>query len=284
MANIRSNRKRKRLSRREYDKRIKVWGIVVPLITAMIGSLTTVGVAWISRAPRHDPLVNVLSADVTVRFQMQIDSADLSQLEGIRERFNSAAQQLSDSRRRDQLRSEWHSLLVDLADQEARILRKYDPGFQPRYPVPPTIGGEFPWWLPLIVLLPIVFLVAFLALRWGSRALILSAYEIEPLQRPTPQDDAPPSTTAEDPVFRAIKEKHGELWTVRGVGRKISDPRPLEDRYREGAECRIDELTEVYVRMHNIGSSQLYTVPLGDITISYDEKNHRPMIEVRRNP
>ncbi len=83
-------------------------------------------------------------------------------------------------------------------------------------------------------------------------------------------------------VFNALEARRNELWTVRGIGRRIADPQPLEDGYREEAECRIDELNEFYVRMHSIGSGQHYTVPLGDITISYDEGRYRAMIEVRK--
>lgn len=93
--------------------------------------------------------------------------------------------------------------------------------------------------------------------------------------KPTRQD-------VRDSVMRALEARRHEVWTVRGIGRRIGDPQPLEDAYREGAECRIDELNEFYVRMHNIGSGVLYTLPLGDITISYDERRHRAMVEVRK--
>ena len=69
--------------------------------------------------------------------------------------------------------------------------------------------------------------------------------------------------------------------TVRAYGRRIADPRPLEASYVKSAECRIEELGDSFVRLLDIGSGVIYSVHLDDIRVTYDDRKHRPLLEVR---
>ena len=82
-------------------------------------------------------------------------------------------------------------------------------------------------------------------------------------------------------AYNAIKDKKDIIWSVVGKGRKIRDSRPVTARYRERTECRIEELTDYYVRIHILSTGEYVTIPYKDVVISYDEKHYRPQLEVR---
>lgn len=83
------------------------------------------------------------------------------------------------------------------------------------------------------------------------------------------------------PAQAALQEFATALWSVTSYNRTIDDPMYRETGLREHADCRIQEVTPYFVRLLNIAAGVNYTIPLGDITISYDDKRHRPMIQLR---
>ena len=91
---------------------------------------------------------------------------------------------------------------------------------------------------------------------------------------------AQPATPASS-VYSQLAAITAPVVTVRSYGRRIADPRPLEASYSEGGECHIRELHESYVRLQNIGSGMIYSVHLSDIRVTYDDRMHRPSLEIR---
>lgn len=82
-------------------------------------------------------------------------------------------------------------------------------------------------------------------------------------------------------IREEIGKSQGDVWTVQGIGRKIASPKPLSSSYRESAECKIEELTNFYVRVRILASDTIVTIPLGDVTISFDDKKQRKMMQVK---
>lgn len=88
-------------------------------------------------------------------------------------------------------------------------------------------------------------------------------------------------TPVSHPVQAALEANRAILWSVTAYDRTIRDPMVRESGLREHADCRIEQITPFYVRLVDIGSGVIYTVPLGDIVVSYDDERHRPMIQLR---
>lgn len=74
----------------------------------------------------------------------------------------------------------------------------------------------------------------------------------------------------EHPIITVIARK--EL----GSTQHISD-----SMYRARHDCRVEDCTSEYVRLYDIGQSRKLTEPLENVTISYDEERHRPMLIVQ---
>ncbi len=91
---------------------------------------------------------------------------------------------------------------------------------------------------------------------------------------------APTPQPQRNTVYEGLEKNKNIVWTVQATGRRIADSRPAGG-HRESAECRIEELTEYYARIRILASDLFVTIPLGDIVISFDDKRHRPMIELR---
>jgi hypothetical protein len=114
---------KKRLSQKEFDKKLKVWTIVVPLITSVVGSLTAVGVAYISSIPKEGPKVEYrLASD---------DAVEVNKLQAQISLLTSKYFQTNDEGEREKLEVQ----LRALADAEANVMRKYNPNYTPRWPI-----------------------------------------------------------------------------------------------------------------------------------------------------
>ena len=55
----------------------------------------------------------------------------------------------------------------------------------------------------------------------------------------------------------------------------------VDSRYRTNCECIVENCTAHTVRLKDIGSDRHATEPIENVTVSYDEERHRPMLVVR---
>lgn len=66
------------------------------------------------------------------------------------------------------------------------------------------------------------------------------------------------------------------------VQHKLGSTEHITDsRYRTHSECIVENCTAHIVRMKDIGSDRYATEPIDNVTVSYDEERHRPMLLVR---
>ncbi len=91
----------------------------------------------------------------------------------------------------------------------------------------------------------------------------------------------PTPSSQRNTIYDEISKNTDNLWSIQAIGRKIVDPRPVGRSHRESAECRIQEVTEFYVKVQILSTDRIVTIPIGDIVLSFDDKRQRPMIELR---
>lgn len=169
---------KKRVSRAEFDRKMKIWSLVVPLIVALIGSVQAVSIALLSTGSENEtrPGPQALPA-VGVIYDMA--PADRRELGRIRESFNEAILLYREVGNPSYV--ELDSVLTQLAAEEADIVKKYDPTFFPRYPPPAFMKTgvlRVFFIIVLIVLAPVIFIVLFSVLRVGSRLLLHLRYDV----------------------------------------------------------------------------------------------------------
>ena len=104
------------------------------------------------------------------------------------------------------------------------------------------------------------------------------------------------SVNASDEMFEELLtmrlSKPGQLLRLRGQAitviakqKELGSTQHISDSmYRARHECQIEECTSVYVRLYDIGQSRKLSEPLENVTISYDEERHRPMLIVQPRP
>lgn len=81
---------------------------------------------------------------------------------------------------------------------------------------------------------------------------------------------------------RYILKHKDTVWRVEAIAKHLGDSIDLSDsRYREAADCRIEEVTPHFVRFKNISNNSYFTEELNFINISWDEGRNRPKIVVR---
>ena len=80
-----------------------------------------------------------------------------------------------------------------------------------------------------------------------------------------------------DKARRILRDKD-KTWTVAGIGRHIGDYTNLEDNFQERIEARIESCDAHIVRFRNLSTSQIFSEPLDFVSISYDDRNRRPML------
>jgi schlafen family protein len=106
--------------------------------------------------------------------------------------------------------------------------------------------------------------------RQGSETVAASAQEFERL--------IASRNTVAGVLVRAI----GQTWSVTTVGKWLGQPGPAHGRVMSKiAECRIDEVTAHFVRLHHASSGTNITESLTRAEITHDEWNHRPMLVFR---
>ena len=108
----------KRITEKDFQRKVQLWTIVVTLIVAVIGSLTAIGVAYLNK-PKTE---YIMSPDD----QLEVNKLS-AQINLLAARYFAAPDQTE----RDKLDAE----LRVLAETEATIMRRYNPNYQPRWPL-----------------------------------------------------------------------------------------------------------------------------------------------------
>jgi len=79
----------------------------------------------------------------------------------------------------------------------------------------------------------------------------------------------------------AILSWEAQVITVMIRGKQLGSTERLNDRnYRVRADCRVLDCNSHYLRLHVLNSGTNVTEPIRNVTVSYDEERHRPMLVV----
>jgi schlafen family protein len=79
----------------------------------------------------------------------------------------------------------------------------------------------------------------------------------------------------------AILRLKGQPITVVALGKELGATKKLMDSlYRARHECRVEDCTAQYVRLHDISTQRNVTEPWENVTVTYDEERYRPMLIV----
>lgn len=70
-------------------------------------------------------------------------------------------------------------------------------------------------------------------------------------------------------------------WMVRGYGRHVDDPQPLESNMSEGAECVLEDCNSFYARFRRTGSGAAFSVEMQAVAPMWDDMRQRPMAIIR---
>ena len=111
--------KRKQSNKKDFEKRIKVWTLLIPLITCFIGSFVTLGITYLSNRSK---------------IEYKIEGNDQLEANKLAAQINLLCRkffQTNDQDERERLNAE----LNVLAQAEATIMRKYNPNYRPRWPI-----------------------------------------------------------------------------------------------------------------------------------------------------
>src|SRR5882724_8589060 len=166
--------KKKKISQGDFDRKVKVWSIIVPLITCVFTLLTTIGVAYFNRP----------------RVEYRLDSIDRLNLEVISRQMTSLDEsyhQTTDPVQKKRIDNELH----DLAEQETRIVRKYYPNVSLRFPSDPKDRGnlndyknseleqspEMSNWMAHLILRSILICLGFFLSRSLIKLILRTIYE-----------------------------------------------------------------------------------------------------------
>ncbi len=110
--------KRKRITQKDFQRKIQVWTLLITLIVAVVGSLTAICIAYVNRP----------NAEYIMSHDDQLEVNKLSaQINLLLERYFATQDQTEKNKLDAELRV--------LAETEATIMRKYNPNYQPRWPL-----------------------------------------------------------------------------------------------------------------------------------------------------
>jgi hypothetical protein len=87
-----------------------------------------------------------------------------------------------------------------------------------------------------------------------------------------------------DPKLERLSQYRNEVWTIRAIGRRIFKKGSVSRSYRETGECSIEKIDNLMidVLILNEVPRLRITIPIGDMTLSFDSERCRQMIELRR--
>lgn len=80
---------------------------------------------------------------------------------------------------------------------------------------------------------------------------------------------------------RELLELQGKTCTLIAIGKQFGEPYQMAPNYSNRKECTVEEVTAFFARFRNVGSGTLFSETLESISISYDDKNHRPMLIIQ---
>ena len=110
---------KKKISQKDFDRKIKIWGLIIPLIVALLGSFTAIYVAYFSAKSKIEYKVS--------QSDQLIVSTLSKEMQAIIEKYR-WTQDVNERRR---LELEFSTL----SESEANLLRKYIPDYLPRPPL-----------------------------------------------------------------------------------------------------------------------------------------------------
>jgi hypothetical protein len=111
--------KRKQVSKKDFEKRIKMWTLLIPLITCFIGSFTTLGVTYLSNRSK---------------IEYKIEENDQLEANKLSAQINHLCRKFFQTNNQDE-KERFNVELSVLAEAEATVMRKYNPNYRPRWPI-----------------------------------------------------------------------------------------------------------------------------------------------------
>src|SRR5438034_837490 len=117
-----ASREKKAITKKQFERIVQVSSLVVPLVVAVIGSVASITAAYVSHPAPPNP---------EIRYSLSLQ--DRKDLDRLRSEFNQAERELSKAST-PEVKDALDRRLRRIALDEAEIMRKYDPEFQPRYP------------------------------------------------------------------------------------------------------------------------------------------------------
>lgn len=111
--------KRKQSNKIDFEKRIKVWTLIIPLITCSIGSLVTLGIAYLSNRSK---------------IEYKIEEDDQLEANKLAAQINHLCRKFFQTNNQDE-KERLNAELNVLAQAEATVMRKYNPNYRPRWPI-----------------------------------------------------------------------------------------------------------------------------------------------------
>ena len=124
-------KRKKAISRPEFEYRIRMTSVLIPLVVAVVTAATTLGTAYISRPATPKP---------EIHYSLSVE--DRKELDRLRSEFKQAERELPTAST-PEVKDALDRRLRRVALDEAEIMRKYDPEFEPRYPPPAIPAGNF---------------------------------------------------------------------------------------------------------------------------------------------
>ena len=83
-------------------------------------------------------------------------------------------------------------------------------------------------------------------------------------------------------ICGAILARKNDTWIVRTYGRRLDNPKPLEDTYSEHAKCVIVECTAQFVKLKKLDSGIHASVSLRAVEVSWDDMLHCPLLLIHK--
>jgi hypothetical protein len=111
--------KRKQSNKKDFEKRIKVWTLLIPLITCFIGSFVTLGITYLSNRSK---------------IEYKIEENDQLEANKLAAQINLLCRKFFQTNNQDE-RERLNAELNVLAQEEATVMRKYNPNYRPRWPI-----------------------------------------------------------------------------------------------------------------------------------------------------
>jgi hypothetical protein len=166
---------KKDIAQEEFDRKLKLLSIIVPVITCIISVIIA---PWLLMYSAHSNQTVAVTPSPTPGYQ--ISKEDQLQLQIIQAKFPVALSYYNN--KSDPIRSqEANRELTVLANEEAAIMRKYVPDWPPRWPVNQTAAmGMGNVNITVVPVLPLIllFIVLYFGLRPVFRWILQKRYSV----------------------------------------------------------------------------------------------------------